>query len=232
MRHWSVIFLLLLSCVLGLALVFFPSQLGAEQRSAPVPQPVPSPKLRRLRISTPQAESKQTLIVGLPHAVAGEGTVYLKEANGSLQVSAPSTETGTFSLLFPTSRKIYKIWFENQQGKSKTIELPLAKPIYVLPLNPSNSMEGVLTPLNNGQVRVSNDLGPGKPPIFEVLPYVEVIVANYQTGAVVTSKTDGEGRFSVIIAGVAKERIMIFVSDLLNKNITSDFLELTVPASR
>jgi hypothetical protein len=80
-------------------------------------------------------------------------------------------------------------------------------------------------------VKVSNDGGPGQPPLLTATPGSDVLVANAASGDVVTGHTDKDGVFMVRIAGARGDAILILLAAATDAEgtATSDYLGFSVP---
>jgi hypothetical protein len=195
-----------------------------DQDSSPVPQPVPG----LIRQSTPKVGTPDTLVAGLPGAVAGQGTIHLLDRKSGKKVVAPSTDAGSFALTIPASEsEDLEARFENADGLSEPVSLSV-RALGIHPELVQTQYGGLLTVVGD-EVVVTNDLGPTTPPPVQASADVDVVVANESTGQVVTSKTDGEGLFKVTLKGKSGDAILIMLSDPTNPDLTSDFVSAQVP---
>ncbi|MCC6746995.1 MAG: hypothetical protein IT371_05005 [Deltaproteobacteria bacterium] len=199
-----------------------------EQLSIPVPQPVPL----KVRQSTPGKDRHETVVAGLPQAVAGKGRVRLRDARSGLEVVVPSTAQGTFvgTLAVGAEADLYGR-FETDQGQSAEVSLTLRALGLPPQLTRTRGEAGLVSaPDAKGLVTVSNDAGPGQPLLVAATPDSEVIVSHAGLGTVVTTRTDKEGRFRAQLAAAAGDTIQLFLASVDDRGLTSDFLIATVPA--
>jgi hypothetical protein len=195
-----------------------------DQDSSPVPQPVPG----LIRQSTPEIGNTETLVAGLPGAVAGKGTVHLHDKKTGKKVVTSSTNTGSFAVTLPASEtESLEARFENADGLSDPVPLDV-RSLGIPPELVQTKYAGLLAVVGDDVV-VSNDQGPGNPPSLEATPNVDVVVANQNTGEVVESKTDDKGLFKVTLKGKSGDTILVMLSDPARPDLTSDFVSATVP---
>ena len=193
--------------------------------SSPVPQPVPG----QIRVSSPAVTRKTVLVVGLPSAVSGQGTVHVRDRTSGVTASAASTAAGSFSAVIVIgSKHELEAWFETADGTSDVVSLSLRALSYGLTLGQPKA--GVVsTPDAGGKVTVSNDGGAGKPLLMSATPNKVLVVSNANTGEVVSTTTDKDGRFSAKLAGAKGESIQLLLVDPADQASTSDFVTITVP---
>ncbi len=193
--------------------------------SSPVPQPVPG----QIRISTPAVTSARALVVGLPGAVSGEGTVHVRDLKTGAKASGKSVAAGTFSLVVTVGKdRLLEAWFENADGASDPVSLNLRSLSYGLALG--QPKPGVVSvPDAKGKVTVSNDGGVGKPLLMSASPNKVVVLTNANTAEVATTTTDKDGRFSAKLSGVKGDVIQILLVDPADQASTSDFVTIPVP---
>lgn len=193
-----------------------------DLESSPVPQPVPM----LIRSSTPEQTSVDTLYIGLPGAVAGQGKVHIRSRQSGQTVVVPATAAGTFAARVPKDALDLEARYESADGLSDPV--PLAGQRLGEPLTLGDPQPGVVSgTYGPDEVVVTNDGTHGT--LLEAPPNVDVIVANATTGVVVTTKTDANGRFTTQITASKGDLIQIMVVDPDDPGNTSDFVEITVP---
>jgi hypothetical protein len=195
--------------------------------SSPVPQPVPS----YIRQSTPQGSRVETLVVGLPSAVAGGGKVHLRDRATGASAVAVASDSGSFAGVVPIGGSPdLEARYENKDGLSEPVSLRTrgfgVHPALVPALDNSPP---VSSPDAQGQVTVTNDAGPGNPLHFNATPNTDALVSNSSKGAVVATVTDKDGRLTAKLAGATGETIEVLLVDPANPVLTSDYLTFTVP---
>lgn len=195
--------------------------------SSPVPQPVPF----FIRKSTPELSRKQTLVAGLPKAVAGEGKVHVSDRTSGTTAIVPAPAAGSFVAVLAVGLEAeLEARYENRDGLSEPVSLNVRALGDHPALTPANSFGiPVTSPDAQGQVTVSNDDGPGKPLLFLATPQSEVLVSNASSGATVSAVTDQDGRFQVKLPGAKGDMIQVLLAATTNSALTSDFLTFTVP---
>jgi hypothetical protein len=199
-----------------------------DMGSSPVPQPIPD----FVRLSTPALKQTKQLVVGLPGAVDGEGKVHLGDKATGRKVSAASPAAGSFALAItidPTKTKELELRFENEDGLSDPVTLPTTRLTYGPTLSAVHGPGLVSAPDSKGEALVDNDAGAGNPPLVDATPDMNLIVTNFDTGAVKSTKTDNKGLFSVRIPAAKGDLLQILLVDPTDPGSTSDFITATVP---
>ncbi len=196
------------------------------QESSPVPQPLP----HYLRRSTPSASRQETLVLGLPSAVAGQGKVQLRELGGPRTVVAPSSEQGSFAVTIEVGASVQlELRFENADGASAWVPLAPPQLSYGPVLTGSRGPGVVSAPDASGLVTVSNDGGPGQPALVSATPETELLVANATRSTIASGRTDAKGLFKVVLAAAKGDLIQLLLVDGTDTAVTSDYLSFTVP---
>lgn len=193
--------------------------------SSPVPQPVPG----QIRISSPTLTSARVLVVGLTKAVAGAGTVHLRDTKTGTTASGKSSAAGTFSVVITAGpERQLEARFETPDGTSEPVNLMMRSLSYGPSLGQPKT--GVVSvPDAQGKVTVSNDGGTGKPLLMTASPNMVVVLSNASTAEVRLTTTDKDGRFSSKMSGSKGEQIQILLVDPADQASTSDFVTVTVP---
>jgi hypothetical protein len=202
---------------------------NGDKGSITVPQPVPL----LIRESVPGAHNATTLVVGLPGAVAGAGTVTIRDRRSAAEATAGAASAGSFSSVLTLAKDHeLEIRFQNEDGASDWVAIPSASATDGVSLTVPNSdgPKPVSAPDAQGQVTVTSDAGAGKPPLIEATPEVDLIVANTDNGGVVASVTDQSGHFTVRLPGAVGDVIQILLVDPEDTKQTSDYLSYEVPA--
>lgn len=200
--------------------------LMASCGSSPVPQPVPF-MMRKSSHNQPQGD---TLVVGLPGAVAGAGKVHMRDRVGGRQASAVCNEAGSFSLVIRTGAKVdLEARYENDDGLSDWVSMSRPQSGSLGPALGTPKTGVVSSVDSRGEVIVTNGDGSGKPALLAATPDSTVVVSNADNGAVVTSTTDKAGVFKVVLKGTTGDRIRVLLIDADDPGNTSDFVSLTVP---
>lgn len=215
-KHLAPISLLLLFAACG------------DQSSSPVPQPIPSPVQSMIRVSTPVHNLDQTLVLGLPQAVAGPGKVHVKNTVSGAQVSVDASSSGSFSATIAADIDAsLQVSFETDEGSSDWISLG-TRGIQNGPSFEAPKYGGTLisAPDSQGLVTVSNQ---GTPPLINATPNMDLLVANADTAEVLSSVTDDQGIFNVQIAASTGDTIQILLVDPDQPVATSDFISGQVP---
>lgn len=194
--------------------------------SSPVPQPVPF----MMRKSTHDQVQGDTLLVGLPGAVAGQGRVHVEDRKSGKRASANSAEAGSFSLVIRTGKQSdLMVQYENEDGTSDWVSLSDAQTGSLGPTL-GQPQKGVVSSMDSrGEVTVTNDDGSGKPVLLDATPDSDVVVTNANKGAVASTTTDKAGIFKVTIEGATGDTIHILLLDSTDPGVTSDFVSIAVP---
>jgi hypothetical protein len=195
--------------------------------SSPVPQPVPS----YIRKSTPELSRKQTLVVGLPKSVAGEGKVHVSDRASGITAIVPAPAAGSFvAILAVGVGADLEVRYESRDGLSEPVSLNVRSIGDHPALTPSYAVGvPVSSPDAQGQVTVTNDAGPGNPLLFLATPQSEVLVSNASSGAATSAVTDQDGRFQVKLPGAQGDMIQVLLAARADSALTSDFLTYAVP---
>ena len=193
--------------------------------SSPVPQPVPG----QIRISSPALTSAKVLVVGLTRAVAGKGTLHLRDLKTGIIASGKTTADGTFAVVINAGPdRQLEAWFETSDGASDTVSLSSRSLSYGPALGQPKT--GVVSvPDAKGKVTVSNNGGAGKPLLLTASPNMVLVLSNQSTAEVAVSTTDKDGRFSASLSGAKGDKIQILLVDPADQASTSDFVTVTVP---
>jgi len=197
-----------------------------DQVSSPVPQPVPG----MIRQSTPSPSGVQLLFVGLPGAVAGAGRVHLTYRKSGKGVVVDSAAGGSFAAaLTRVALDELEARFENDDGLSDPVPLSTQLRFPTGPVFGQPKPGVVSKPDAQGQVRVSNDAGAAQPLLLDATPNMDLLVANDKTGALATTKTDKDGRFTTQLAAASGQSIRLLLVDPTDVGVTSDFVTIPVP---
>ena len=210
------------ACLMGALLVLS----CGDGVSTPVPQPVPG----QIRISSPAlTKAAPVLVLGLAGAVAGAGKVHVKDLESGALVTGSSNGAGSFSVVISVNRDHrLEARFENADGISGAVSLALRGLSYGPGLG--TPQPGVVSkPDAQGQVKVSNDGGAGKPLLMSATANVNVLISNAATAQVVTTQTDKDGRFSQTLSGARGDSIQILLVDPQSQTSTSNFVSILVP---
>jgi hypothetical protein len=191
--------------------------------SSPVPQPLPF----YIRQSTPGDSQPFKLIVGLPKAVAGAGKVHARVQGKAAEATGPSSQAGSFSLALTASQvEVIELRFETAAGLSDPVILPGPQLGFGPVLQGARGPGVVSAPDAGGMVTVSNDGGPGQPPLLQASPSSSLLVSNASSGEVASTSTDVNGVFTARIAGKTGDTITLLLVDSTDE--TSDFLSFSV----
>lgn len=194
--------------------------------SSPVPQPVP----HLLRQSTPSGARVSKLVLGLPGAVAGAGKVHGLVRDTGASAVAAAAAAGSFALtLAAAEQHTIELRFETDKGISEPVLLPPPRASFGPILREPEGPGVVSAPDAGGQVTVTNDGGPGQPPLLQASPDHDLFVSNQRTGEVASTRTDAAGLFRVLIAARTGDSLSLLLVDPDDPGATSDFLSLTVP---
>ncbi|MCK5795591.1 MAG: hypothetical protein KAI47_00295 [Deltaproteobacteria bacterium] len=198
-----------------------------------VPQPVPVPKPFYLRQSPPEPDQTKTLLVGLPGAVAGIGSVEVRDVIAGTHAEGPTTASGTFSVLIVAAQSSeLRIRYVVARGASAFIAVPRDRVTFGPRLGAVKAASApVSSPDAQGIVRVTNlDAATGDI-VIVASPDVDVLVSNVTSGAIVTARTDARGVFAVDIAAAVGDTLgVMLLGDPVSGDVTSNYLTFVVPA--
>ncbi len=198
-----------------------------------VPQPVPVPKPSYLRQSPPEPDQTKTLLVGLPGAVAGIGSVEVRDLITGSHAEGLTTASGTFSVLIVASDlSDLRIRYVVARGASDFVAVPRDRATFGPRLGAVKASSApVSSPDAHGIVRVSNlDAATGDI-VIAASPDVDVLVSNVTSGAIVTARTDARGVFAVDIAAAVGDTLgAMLLGDPVGGDVTSNYLTFVVPA--
>jgi hypothetical protein len=200
---------------------------GDDQGSLPVPQPVPD----FIRQSTPGLTQSKQLVLGLPGAVAGEGKVHLTDKVTGTKVVGDSAASGSFTLVIAidaTKPQELQVQYENEDGLSDPIPLN-TRQLHFGPTLGQAKAGLVQSTGTSGEVAINNDGGAGNPLLLVASPDMTLIVTVESTAQVVTTPTDGTGRFSVKVKAGSGDAIQLLLVDPAEPDSSSDFVTVTAP---
>lgn len=202
---------------------------------ASVPQPVPVPKISLIRRSSPETDQVETLVVGLPGAVVGDGQVEIVDRLAGGEGKAPASNKGSFVVLVPTAPQGSQLEarFVTAKGASPYISLDARSGSFGPRLGPTNQLGGPVSPPDaNGLVTVTNFDDANNIKFIDATPDVEVLVSNGNTGEVVLGTTDAQGIFRVELPAAVGDPVHIVLSDeSAGSEATGNYLSFVVPAS-
>jgi hypothetical protein len=172
---------------------------GCGDDHSGTPQPVPIPGQLRLSQAVP-IEPEPVTVVGLPGAVAGAGRVFL-QVDGRV-VEVRSAESGSFyAIVQARGGQTLSIRYEDSEAASKVVETRVG--IQTPP--PPKPISGVPPiELSAGQATIRGQASTGD---------IGIIGVNQQSGVVVTTTAQPDGKFTLSIAASSGETITVYHDD-------------------